>query len=117
MLDERKIKEDLRVRFPLCQEPYTSDYDYEDDSDPEDDDEDILDSDGGPAAASQFAGNYSQHVTVENSNTKSDDSQGSDIISVSGFDSEPSDTNFDTNPATSAHIGKVVAIEGVTFVT
>ena len=124
MLDERKIKEDLRVRFPLCREPYTSGYDYEDDSDLEDDDEDVLDSDGGPTVASQVAGekagNYSERVTVQNSNTKGDDSQGSDIISVSDFDSlcsESSETNFDTSPAPSAHVGKVVVIEVVAFVT
>ena len=124
MLDERKIKEDLRVRFHLCREPHTSGYDYEDDSDLEDDDEDTSDTDDGPTVAPRVAGekagNYSEQVTIENSNTKGDDSQGSDIISVSDFDSlcsESSNTNFDTNPAPSAHVGKVVVIEDVAFVT
>ena len=107
-------------------EPYTSGYEYEDDSDLEDDDDGAKDSDDEPTSASQIAasggktGNYPKHVTIENSGSKGDSSQGSDTISVSEFDSvfsESSDTNFETNPAPSAHVGKVVVIKDVAFVT
>ena len=126
MLDERKVEENLRVRFPIERELYTSGYEYEDDSDLEedDDDDDASDSDDEPTLASQIAGgkpgNYPEHVTTENSNTIGDSSQGSDIISVSEFYSvfsDSSDTKLETNPAPSAHIGKVVVIEDVAFVT
>ena len=127
VLDERKIEENLRVRFPIEREPYTSGYEYEDDSDLEDDDDDddgASDSGDEPVAASQIAGgkpgNYSEHVTTENSDTKGNSSQSSDIISVSEFDSllsESSDTNFETISAPSAHVGKVVVIEDAAFVT
>ena len=127
MLDERTVKENLRVRFPIEKEPYTSGYEYEDDSDLEDDDDDdddASDSDDEPTPASQIAGgksgNYSEHVTIENSSSKGDSSQGSDIISISEFDSvfsESSDTNSETNPAPAAHVGKVVVIKDVAFVT
>ena len=126
VLDERKIKENLRVRFPIEREPYTSNYEYEDDSDLEDDDYDDGASDSGdePVAASQIAGgksgNYSEHVTTEKSNTKGNSYQCSDITSVSEFDSplsESSDTNFEADPAPSAHVGKVVTIDDVAFVT
>ena len=125
MLDERGVKENLRVRFPIEREPSTSGYEYEDDSDLEDDDDDdASDSDDEPTPASQIAGgksgNYSEHVTTENSSSKRDSSQGSDIISVSEFDSvfsESSDTNFETNPTPAAHVGKVVVIKDVAFVT
>jgi hypothetical protein len=125
VLDGRKIKENLRVRFPIEREPHANGYDYEDDSDLEDDDDDdASDFDDEPTAVSQVAGgksgNYSEHVTSENSTTKGDGSQDPDIMSVSEFDSvfsESSDTNFETNPAHSAHVGKVVVIEDVAFVT
>ena len=46
MLDERRTKENLRARFPADRKPYTTRYDYEDDSDlgeDDDGDDDILD--------------------------------------------------------------------------
>jgi hypothetical protein len=124
VLDDRKIKENLRVRFPTERDPYTSGYDYDEDSDLEDDDEDASDLDDGPVAASQVAGgksgNSPEPVPFEIPDAKSNDSQASDIISVSEFDSlfsESSDTKDETNPAPSAHVGKVVVIEDVAFTT
>jgi hypothetical protein len=125
VLDERKTKDNLRVRYPIEREPYVSGYEYEDDSDLEDDDDATSDSDDEPTAASHIAGGksgvYSGRVVVENSNTNGDSSQVSDIISVSEFDSvlfsESSNTNLETNSAPSAHVGKVVVIEDVAFIT
>ncbi|KAF9793428.1 hypothetical protein BJ322DRAFT_1103822 [Thelephora terrestris] len=124
LLDDRKTKENLRVRFPTEREPYTSGYDYDEDSDLEDDDEDASDLDDGPTAASQVAGgksgNYPEPVAFEIPDAKSNDSQASDIISVSEFNSlfsESSDTKDETNPAPSAHVGKVIVIEDVAFTT
>ena len=45
MLDERGNKENLRSRFPADRKPYSTRYDYEDDSDLEDDDGDEGDND------------------------------------------------------------------------
>ena len=120
MLDERGAKENLKARFPTDRKPYTSHYDYEDDSDlEEDDDEDILDDE--PASAPQVVTEKPRDddaVVLERSNAKSHEC--SDIISVSDLDSmfsESSDTKDETGTASSAHIGKVVVIEDVAFVT
>ena len=57
VLEEQKSKENLRARFPESRKPYTSHYDYEDDSDLEggddDDDDDI--SDDEPIVSPQVA--------------------------------------------------------------
>ena len=120
MLNERGTEENLRTRFPTDRKPYASRYDYEDDSDlEEDDDDDILDDE--PDSASQAVTkprSGSDVVVLENSDTKSDGSP--DIVSVSDLDSlfsESSDTKGETETAPSAHVGKVVVIEDVAFVT
>jgi hypothetical protein len=126
VLDERKSKENLRTGFPKDRKPYTSHYDYEDDSDLEEDDDDILDSDDElattvtPQVASEKPENDPQFVTVESSDVKNNESP--DIMSVSDLDSlfsESSDTvtKGETDPAPPAHLGKVVVIEDVAFVT
>ena len=127
MLEERGSKDNLRTKFPVDRKPYTSDYDYEDDSDLEDDeDDDTSDSEDvdEPAVvpqaqvATEKSASDAKLVTVENSDATS--SGSSDIISVSDADSlfsEPPDTKGETNPTSSAHIGKVVVIEDVAFVT
>ena len=120
MLDERGAKENLRARFPTDIKPYTSSYDYEDDSDLEDDydDDDIPDE---PESAPQVVTETPRNndvIVLENSDAKSNES--SDIISVSDLDSlfsESSDIKGETEPASSAHVGKVVVIEDVAFVT
>ena len=122
MLDERKSKENLRARFPADRKPYTSNYEYEDDSDLEvDDDDSDSDSEDEPAVVPQVATEKLANDTndiVENSDAKSNES--SDIISVSDVDSlfsEPLDTMGETDLASPAHVGKVVVIEDVAFVT
>ena len=122
MLDERGTKENLRVRFPTDRKPYTTRYDYEDDSDLEGDDDDgdeILDDEhaGIPQAVTEKPRD-SDVVVLEKSDAKSN--EPSDIISVSDLDSlfsDSSDTKGEAETASSAHIGKVVVIEDVAFVT
>ena len=124
MLDERRTKENLRARFPTNRRPYTTRYDYEDDSDLEegdddDDDGDILDESAGvPQVVTEEQKNSSDIVVLENSDVKGNES--SDIISVSDLDSlfsGSSDTKGETETTCSAHVGKVVVIEDVAFVT
>ena len=121
MLDERGVKENLRTRFPTDRKPYTTRYDYEDDSDLEEDDdsEDISDDDSTSVhqVVTEKSGN-SDVVILEKSDVKS--SEPSSIPSVSDLDSvfsESSDTEGRAETASSAHIGKVVVIEDVAFVT
>jgi len=120
VLDERRTKENLRDRFPTDRKPYTTCYDYEDDSDlgEDDDEDDILN--GEPASPPQVVTkkprDSSDTVVLENSDAKSN--QSSDIVSVSDLDSlfsGSSDTKGETE--TSSHVGKVVVIEDVAFVT
>ena len=122
MLDERRTKENLRARFPTDRKPYTTRYDYEDDSDLEedDDDDDILDDEPAstPQTVTKKPRDCSEIVVLENSDAGNNES--SDIISVSDLDSlfsESSDTKGKIETATSAHVGKVVVIEDVAFVT
>ena len=120
VLDEWKKKENLRTRFPTYRKPCTSNYDYEGDSDLEEDDEEG-DSDDEPTVINQPAteksGNDSPElVKIENSDAKSSDS--SDIISVSDLDS----LFFESHVAKDgggpgSHVGKVVVIDDVAFVT
>ena len=123
MLDERKAKENLRARFPTDRKPYRTDYDYEDDSDlEEDDEEDITDDE--PAGTPQVATEKPRNdpdvvaVSVESPGAKSDETL--DIISVSDLDSlfsEPSGEKGEAGAASSAHVGRVVVVEDVAFVT
>jgi len=123
VLDERRTKENLRARFPTDRRPYTTHYDYEDDSDLEEDDDDkddILDDEsaGVPQAVTEKSRDSSDIVVLENSDVKGNESP--DIISVSDLDSlfsESSDTKAETETTSSAHVGKVVVIEDVAFVT
>ena len=121
MLDERGTKGNLRTGFPTDRKPYANNHDYENDSDlEEDDDEDILDDE--PASALQVVTEKSKGssdlVVPETPDAKSHGS--SDVISVSDLDSlfsESSDTKGETETASSAHVGRVVVIEDVAFVT
>ena len=121
MFDERGAKDNLRARFPTDRKPYTSRYDYEDDSDlEEDDDEDILDDE--PASAPQIVTekprSSSDTAVLESSGMTCHGSP--DIVFVSDLDSlfsESSDTKGETETASSAHIGKVAVIEDVAFIT
>ena len=121
-LGERESKEDLRAKFPVDRKPYTDNFDYEDDSDLDDDDEDVIFDDepvGAPQVTTEEPGNTDDDIiTVGNSDAKT--REPSDIISVSDLDSLFSgspDAGSEGGAATSAHIGKVVIIEDVAFVT
>ena len=112
----------MRNRFPAYRKPYTSHYDYEEDSDLEedgDDDDDI--SDDGPPSVPQVVTEKPRDndaVVLEKSDARG--SEPSDILSISDLDSvfsESSDTKGGTETTSSAHIGKVVVIEDVAFVT
>ena len=121
MLDERETEENLRAGFPTHRKPYTDNYEYEDDSDlEEDDDEDILDYDPAstPQVATEKLEDDSDVVNVESSDAK--DNEPSDIISVSDLDSlfsGTSDTKGEAGTGSSAHVGKVVVVEDVAFIT
>ena len=123
MLEERETKENLRTWFPSNRKPYANDYDYEDDSDLEefdDDDEDGSDDEPAfvPQVEAEKAGNGSDPITVENLDPKTNESV--DITSVSDLDSlfsESSDAMYETELASSAHVGKIVVIEDTAFVT
>ena len=121
VLDERKTKENLRSRFPADRKLYSTCYDYEDDSDLEEDDdsEDISDDDSTSVhqVVTEKSGN-SDVIILEKPDAKS--SEPSDVLSVSDLDSmfsESSDTESRAETASSAHVGKVVVIEDVAFVT
>ena len=121
MLKERKTTENLRSRFPINREPYTIDYDYEDDSDLEGSGEDIPDDESiaTPQIAMEKLADDSESVVVEKSDTRSGN-EPSDIISISDLDSlssEPPDEKGGIKPASSAHTGTVVVIEDVAFIT
>lgn len=121
MLDERETKENLRTGFPANRNPYTSSYDYADDSDlEEDDDEDTTDDESAdpPQAVTEPSGCNSDIVILENSDVKGNESP--DIASISDLDSlfsESSDAKGETGATSSAHVGKVVVVEDVAFVT
>jgi len=121
VLDERGTKENLRSRFPAERKPYTTRYDYEDDSDLEDDDDDddILDDE--PASAPQVMTkkprDNSNIVVLESSDAKINESSDISVSDLDSLFSESSDTKGETRTASSAHVGKVVVIEDVAFVT
>ena len=120
MLDGRKTKENLRARFPTDRKPYTNDYEYEDDSDLEEG-KDILDGEpvGVPQVATEKLGNDPNVATIESSDAGSDN-EPSDTISISDLNSllsGSSDAEAETGIGSSAHIGKVVVVEDVAFVT
>jgi hypothetical protein len=123
VLEERKTEENLRTWFPSNRKPYANDYDYEDDSDLEefgDKDEDSSDDELAfvPQVKAEKAGNGSDPVPAENLDPKINESV--DITSASDLDSlfsESSDAMYETELASSAHVGKIVVIEDVAFVT
>ena len=119
VIDQRGVKENLRAGFPTNRKPYTNDYDYEDDSDlEEDDEEDILDDEPAdylqPKVTTEEPESHPGDVNlVEDSSTRAD--EPSDIISVSDLDSLFSESEAET--PSSAHVGRVVVIEDVAFIT
>ena len=118
VLDEGGAKDSLEGQVP---NRYTNHYDHEEDSDLEEEDDDILDDEPAGRAtqvATEKPRNNSDVVVIENSDVKSN--EPSDIVFISDLDSlfpEPPDVKGETGTATSAHVGKVVVIEDVAFVT
>ena len=127
VLDQRESKENLRTDFPIDRKPYTNDYDYDDDSDlEEDEDWDPPNVEYSQAAPENGKSNQSDSATVVGS--QSSDSKGKespDIVSVSDMESlfsDPDDTKVEAEvPAgptpTPAHVGTVVVIDDVAFIT
>ena len=121
VLNEREAKEDLRARFPTDRRPYTTHYDYENDSDLEEDSDDEDISDDEPTSDPQVVTRKLRNndiVVLERSDAKSNES--SDILSLSDLDSVlsgSSGTEDETGTASSTHVGGVVVIEDVAFVT
>ena len=118
MINKRETEENLRVRFPTDRKPYANDYEYEDDSDLEEDDEDIVDDEpapGAPQVVAEKTGDDTDVINIESSGAK--DSEHSDITSVSDSDCLAPGPPGPKDEAGNAHIGKVVVIEDVAFVT
>ena len=124
VLDGREAKENLRAGFPTDRRPYTDDYDYESDSDLEDGndgdhDDDVPDDE--PASVPQVVTDKprkSSVVILGKSEAKGNES--SDMVSVSDIESlftESSETKDEKEPSSSSHVGKVVVIEDVAFIT
>ena len=110
MLDEREAKEDLRARFPAYRKPYTSQYEYEEDSDLEEDCDDENISDDEPESAPQVVMGKSENsdVVVLERSTHAKSSELSDILSVSDLDSVFSESSNTKDGA--VHVGRVVVI-------
>ena len=90
---------------------------FEDEDDFEDDDDDVLDDE--PTVpirvTTELRNDSPELVTTKNPDAKN--SESSDIISVSDLESlfsESSDPRVETN---TAHVGKVIVIEDVAFIT
>jgi len=126
VLDRRETRENLRARFPADMKPYTNDYDYEDDSDLEDDDDDegVLDGakpEDAPLVVAGKPGNSSDVVGPDAKST--DEHSDPDVISVSDIDSLFSDSSdikgasSEPGGSSSAHVGRVIVIRDVAFVT
>ena len=125
MLDQKETRENLRTQFPAHRKPYTGDYDYDADSDfEEDEDWDSSDIEDIQVVPSKGKNDKSDSATLVGSqNQDAKDNESSDIISVSDMGSvfsDSVDTKAETEvtvPSNSTHIGTVVVIEDVAFVT
>ena len=125
VLDKKETKENLRTGFPVDRKPYTGDYDYDDDSDLEEDEDwdssDIEDSQVLPGKRKIDQTDSATVVDSRDSDAKGNESP--DIISVSDVDSlfsDPDDAKAQIEvPATPSptHVGTVVVIEDIAFVT
>ena len=122
---DKETKENLRTGFPVDRKPYTGDYDYDDDSDLEEDEDwdspDVEDFQAVPENGKNDRSDSATVVDTRNSDAKGNESP--DTISVSDVDSlfSYSDDTKARAEATVAptptHIGTVVVIEDVAFVT
>jgi len=125
VLNQKENGENLRAQFPIDRRPSTRDYDYDADSDlEEDEDWDSPDIEDTRVIPSKYKFDKSDSATLigsQNSDAKGNESP--DIISVSDMDSLFSDSAgtkagaevaVTSNPT---HVGTVVVIEDVAFVT
>ena len=125
MLGRKENKENLRTQFPVDRKPYTDDYDYDADSDLEEDEDwdssDIEDIQVDPSKGKSDKSDSATLAGSQNSDAK--DSEYSDSFSISDMDSRFSDSvdmKAETEVAATpnpTHIGTVVVIEDVAFVT
>jgi hypothetical protein len=118
-LDQNLTKENLRTIFPVDRKPYTGDYDYDADSDLEEDED--RDSPGVESKENNDKSDSGILVGSQNSDTKS--GEPSDAISASDVKSlfsVSADTKAESEVAIApapTHVGTVVVIDDVAFVT
>ena len=125
VLDRKETKEDLRTRFPAGSKPHIDDYDYDADSDLEEDEDwdssDIEDSQAVPEKRKSEKSNSGTSIGCQYPDAKYN--EPSDVISISDVDSllsDSTDTKAEggvTPTRTPTHIGTVVVIDDVAFVT
>ena len=117
MLNQKETNQNLRTQFPVDRKPYTDDYDYDADSDLEEDED--WDSSDVEVVPSKDKSDSSTLVGSQSTDVKGDEV----IISVSDMDSLLSDsanTKIEVEAAAArdpTHIGTVVVIDDVAFVT
>jgi hypothetical protein len=125
VLDQKEANENLRTEFPVHRKPYSSDYDYDVDSDLEGGEGlDSSDNDDPQAApGKEESDKFDSGTLVGSQRSGAKNEEPLDIISVSDVDSlvsGSSDTKVEdevaVNPAPT-HIGTVVIIDDVAFVT
>ena len=127
MLNRKETKEDLRTQFPADRKPYSGDYDYDADSDLEED-EDLNfsgdeDTQPVPVKGESDKSDSDSSTLTESQNLDAKGNESSDIISVSDVDSlfaGSVGTKAEVDGAvasTPTHIGAVVVVEDVAFVT
>ena len=126
VLDQNEKKQDLRAIFPVDKKPYIGDYDYDDDSDlEEDEDWDFSDDEDAQHLPADLKGKCDGSDSSTLADSRNPDAKGDespDIISISDVDSLFSDSHTKTEaeavttPAPT-HVGTVVVIEDVAFVT
>jgi len=125
VLNQRESGENLRTQFPVDRRSSTRDYDYDADSDlEEDEDWDPSDIEDTRVVPSKYKSDKSDSATLigsQNSDAKGNESP--DVISVSDMDSllsDSADTKAGAEVAATSnptHVGTVVVIEDVAFVT
>ena len=118
-LDQNLTKENLRTIFPVDRKPYTGDYDYDDDSDLEEDEDWDL-----PGVESKENNDKSDSgILVGSQNSDAKGGEPLDTISASdvkSLSSDSADTKAESEVAIApapTHVGTVVIIDDVAFVT
>jgi len=126
VLGQKKTKENLRTRFPADRKPYNSDYDYDADSDLEEDEDCNFSDDEDLQVTSEMGGNKGSEPSTDDNKANRKEIASSDVMSISDMDSlfseppgaKPGEAEVVTTPtAAPAHVGTVVVIDDVAFVT